>query len=405
MAKAAPNRATKDNGTTAWVTGDTINQTDLETDHTAITDQLDGNIEDVNVSASADIQASKLLAGSITDTQISGSADIAISKLLQTAGAADGSAGLDADIVQSYAASDAEYTTVTDPLDSTATPSIPAHLEDEWERSRFASKRYGPGIATRVGDGTAGAAWFDGEIIGGNLVPNGSFLDNNVTPLGCTVTGAPATQELTTLDVDEGFGSFLNIADTSGGGGAETDGLSWTMSGLRDGTLYLIEVRVLNTTAEVNLTTTGAIATGSFVDLALQTNSTTDAHPASQATDWQTMAGLIETKSDGTDIVIKLNPSATTYEFGTAYVGCYEVAGSRDFETTGREHKHTRSGNITLTATSESATVATIETDTRLSVTVPGDGYQISVFGNMTNGTTTRTASIEEKVDALNTNP
>jgi hypothetical protein len=388
MGLASPNRPTKDNGTAAWVTGDTLNQTDVEGDFTAILDELDGNIENVNIATGAGIVGTKLAAGTLTNTQISATAAMDVSKLAQTAGQ------LDADIVDDYADDDATYATRTDPLESVATPSLPTNLQEEWERIRFVLARYGLGIATKITDGTNSAAWFDGLAIGPNLVPNGSFLDNQATPIGCTVAGAPATQDMVALPVTEGRGKYLRCLDAAG---ATTDGPSWTLTGLRGQTLYLVEARVLNTTAEVNLVTTGA--TGTLGDLDLLTNSA-DAHPASLATDWQTLAGLVETDATPTPLVVTLNPTNANYAFGTAYVSVREVAGSRDAEATGREHLSARGGNITRQASSTTTNTATLNTETTLTVLVPGDNYQVVVHGKISKaGTNGETYSLRENAD------
>jgi len=388
MGLASPNRPTKDNGTAAWVTGDTLNQTDVEGDFTAILDELDGNLENVNIAAGAGIVGTKLAAGTLTNTQISGTAAIDVSKLAQTAGQ------LDADIVDDYADDDATYATRTDPLDSVATPDLPTNLQEEWERIRFVLARYGLGIATKITDGTNSAAWFDGLAIGPNLVPNGSFLDNLATPLGCVVAGAPATQDLVALPVTEGRGKYLRCLDAAG---AITDGPSWTLTGLRGQTLYLVEARVLNTTAEVNLVTTGA--TGTLGNLDLLTNSA-DAHPASLATDWQTLAGLVETDATPADLVVTLNPTDANYAFGVAYVSVREVAGSRDAEATGREHKDVRGGSIARQASSTTTNTTTLNTETTLTVVVPGDGYQVVAQGRISKaGVNGETYSLRENAD------
>ena len=146
-------------------------------------------------------------------------------------------------------------------------------------------------------------------------------------------------------------GRGKRLADAAG---ATTDGPSWTLSGLRDQTLYLVSARVLPTTANVTLSTTGA--TGTFGDLDLDSGAGADGHVAS-ATDWQTLSGLVETDSSGTDIVVALNPDATNYDFGFSKVSVHEVIGSRDAEGTGREDRATRGGQIVQTATSTSRAV------------------------------------------------
>ena len=386
-------RSTKAGGGTDFNTGQTIVVGTMNDDFNTVYTAVNGNLDSSNLAPNS-VGNSELQNSAVTDAKVSASAAIQPSKFDQTPGSADGSTGMDADIVQSHAATDAEYNTRTDPLDSSATPSIPAHLEDELERLRFVLARLGPGVAARLTDGTNAAAWYDGVTIGPNLVPNGSWLDNSATPIGVTINGSP-TVTPTALPVTEGHGKYLRFADAAG---AVTDGPSWTINGVRGNTLYLIEVRALNTTAEVNLATDHA--TGTFGNLDLDTNST-DAHPESVATDWQTLAGVIETDASGTGIDINVTPSATNYDFGVAYVAMYELSSSRDAEGTGREHKGARGGNIVQTATSTSTSAATMRSDTTLTFVVPGDNYQAIVHGVIESaGTSTpNTYQLDENTD------
>jgi hypothetical protein len=224
---------------------------------------------------------------------------------------------------------------------------------------------------------------------------NGSFLDNATTPFGWAVDGAPATQALVTLPVAEGRGNGLRLADVIG---ATTDGIDQTVSGLKAGTLYLVEARVIAATANVVLTTTGAAA-GTFTNLAVP----------SSGTSYQTLAGLVLTDATPTSIEVSLRPDSTNYDFTAAWLSMREVASTASTATNEHEGTSYRGGNYirsitdTTTGAMNGAATATVETNTTLSVVVPGPGYVIEVTAEATiqmlGGGDTATVRIAEQIN------
>ena len=351
---------------------DVINSA-LEGDTSAIVNAINGGLDNANIATGANINATKLLDGSIVNAKISGAAAILVTKLAQTAGQ------LDSDIVDDSADDAATYKTVTTPGTS-ASPSLPTNLQQEWERIRYQSLRQALGVNAKITSGSTSAAWFDGVAIGPNLIRNGSFLDGNATPDGWTVNGAPDTQELVTLPVTEGFGKGIRLLD---GSGAVTDGMETTLTSLKASTLYLIAVRVLDTTADVDITTTGA--TGTFGNLAM----------SADAGAYQTAVGLISTDATPAPIVLSIEPDATSYDFTVAWASCHEVS----VDDLGK-----RGGEITLFASSVStedgsAGFGTVEAALSLSVVAPSPGYkiiaQLTIQGEIDSGVSGSNLKVE----------
>lgn len=379
--------------------GDQITVAAFETEIANMITQIE-NIEAVNLASDA-VETAKIKDGAVTNAKIAASAGIAISKLDDTVAGA-----LDADVVDGHGGTDAIYATIANPLDSIATPDLPGNLEAELERLRYVIQRIGIGTATngnsevgpRIGDGSSAAAWFDGNVVGPNILQNGSFLDNNSTPFGWAVDGAPATQELSSLPVAEGKGKYLHLADASG---ATTDGIDQTISGVKAGTVYLVEARVLPTTANVVLGASGAAA-GSFGPLTV----------TSFGTSWQTLSGLILTDATPTSIEVDIRPDATNYDFGVAWVSMREVASTASTAPNEHEGTGTRGGNIVRSATSSASdviatAVTTLESDTTVHVIPPDDGYQIvvwgTVHGSVSGGHETFSVSIDESTNEFST--
>ena len=372
-------RSDKPNGSKEWEDDDTLTKDALNGDINPILTQVNGNLDDSNIADSAAIDAYNSGNEKITNIQNSciaaaGTADIDPGKLDQTAGARDGSAGLDADIVQAYAASAAEFNAQTDPGDS-GTPDYPEHLEEELERLRYVAMRQSIGANTKLTDGSGSAAWFDGRAFECGLAENPSFLDNNTTPTGWTINGAPATQTIAnTLPRAEGWGQYLNLADAAG---ATSDGIEQTLSGLRDSQIYLVVARVLPNTANVTLITTGALAASAWDDLDID----------SSGTSWQTLAGLIKTDAAGTDIVIELQPDNSNYDFGVSYFNIFPIT---------QDDLYNRCvDNVQFAQDTTNTAWADVASATELSVIAPGDGYVIEVDAHVTVNAASSTARVD----------
>lgn len=382
---ATASRSDKGGGRTNWQTGDTITETILENDFANVYTQVNGNLDASNLANGA-VTNAKVGAGAVDNSKVAAGAAITVDKLAQTAGQ------LDADIVDDFWASTAESKTATDP-GTQDSPSAATNLEEELARLRYVIKRLSIGAGTLRTTGADSAGWYDGVAVGPNLIPNGSLLDGAVTPFGFGVDGAPATQVLATLPVGEGVGNGLRLAD---GAGATTDGIDKTITGLKAGTLYLLEARVLPTTANVILGTTNA-AVGTFDDLAI---------PSSGAA-WQTLSGLFWTDGTPTAPEISLRPSAAAYDFTVAWISLREVLSPASTATNEHEGTNARGGNLVRTATSVqddtfAAATGTVETDTTVTVVVPGPGYVIRASasaGFFCDSNETITLLIEENVN------
>ena len=327
-------RVAKPNGSTEWADPDVLFADDLEGDITNIIDEINGNLGNANIDASA---------------------NIAISKLAQTP------AALDADIVDDYATNAAEYHTNTTPGD-TASPSLPTNLEEELERLRFVLKSHGIGSGTLLQTSTE-AAWYEPPALGPNLVKNPNFIDNiagdGTPPTGWAETVTPGTIEtfnLASSDRAEGVGRGIHVV----AGAGANEGITQTITGLKASQKYLVEARVkVTATGDVKLQTSGAIGSGSYQDLDI----TGTADPAT----WETLSGIVQADATGTDIDIEIESAAAADEFWVAYASFREL----------RDATSTRGGSFIQTATSTSAVEATIKSDTTLSVVVPSDNYVI----------------------------
>lgn len=357
---ALVSRPLKDNGTVAWVTGDSINETDLEGDVSAIVTQVSGNLDSTNMASGANVDASTFLAaGTITNTEVSGSAAITVSKLAQTAGQ------LDSDIVDDSADDAATYKTVVDPGDS-GTPSLPTNLELELQRTRFVAQRTAGLGNAKITDGTNAAAWFDGVSTGANLVRNPAFLDyiasGTTAPQDWTKKGTPTSLDgQQANDAAEGPGYVLRVTSA-----ATADGIQQTLSGLKASARYLVEARTNPRTSIHTLKTTGA--TGTFGNLDLDSGDGTGT--------WATLAGLIETDATPTDIVVSIEAENGVDVFDVAWVSVREV---------GTTDKNQRDAPFFIqTATSTSDVEATVTSDTTVEVQVPGDNYSILVWATAT---------------------
>ena len=358
-------KVTKPNGSKDWVDGDVISDTELNGDTDAILTQVNGNLDADNLATGA-VTAAKIAASAVTNAKVSASAAIATTKLAQTAAShsdatrasGDWTVGLDGQAIEGHSDDEATFKTHSDPGDSSSI-TYPDDLDTELEMIRHAIKRLAVGTGAQLVDATNQAGWFDGAVVGPNLLYNGSFLDNNASPSGWTVSGAPATQQVTALSAAVGLGKFLNLADAAG---ATSDGISQSLS-LKASTKYLVEAFVLASTANVKLTTTGGL-TGSFDDLDL----------TSSGTSWQLLSGVVSTDATPTALVVNINPDATAYNIGVAWVSVRELT---------YDPRSARGGRLLLHATSDSSTIATVESALDLSVIAPAPGYRVRVFASL----------------------
>ena len=333
--------------------------TKLNADVNPIYNEFNGNIDNANISASAAIVGTKLAAATLTDTQVSATADIQPTK------------------VGDASAADSDHNTTADPGDSSSN-NLPTTLEGEIQQLRYAMLQSTLGVSAKITDGSSSglaadgvAAWFDGNVVGPSVMPNGSFLDDvsvktATNPEKWTVidggSGGPSTLTTVSLDRSEGIGLAIHMVDS---GAAGRDGIRNTLTGLKASSKYMVVARIKPITTTWKLTTTGA--TGTFGNLDIESSSGTGA--------WETLAGVIQTDATPTDIVVNLIAGASASECHIGMCHVYPIADDRV--------ERQAAPWIVRAATSTSSTVSTIEDDTTVSVVVPGDGYHISVTGQM----------------------
>ena len=223
------------------------------------------------------------------------------------------------------------------------------------------------GTGATLTDGSAAAAWFDGVSTGANLIQNPAFLDylgsGTSAPQGWAVKGSPTSIDGTaTMDQAEGVGHAVTVTSA-----ATADGIQQTLSGLKKSTRYLVEARTRPTTSIHSLKTTGA--TGTFGDL--------DIDSADGGSVWATLAGVIETDSTPTDIVLSLEAEAGIDVFDVAWASVREVG------TTDKHQRDAASFVQTETSTYNGTDVTNLESDTTIEFVVPGDNYSIVIVGQV----------------------
>jgi len=352
-------RSNKPSGGTNWqdsdiVAGSGSGSSDINTDVNTAYNEFNGGIENVNIKATAGIVGTKLASGTLTDTQI------------------NASAGIDPTKINDRSANDAQQVTLSDPGDSDSN-TLATNLAEEIEQLRHEIKKLSVGVSAKITDGLSSglgangkAAWFDGGVIGPSVIRNGSFLDAEAestgptAPYGWSVVdgggGGPSTLTPVTLDVAEGKGHAIHMVDSNDVG---RDGISQTLAGLKASSRYLVVARIKPITTTWKLTTTGAI--GTFGNLNLST--------ASGGSLWETLAGIIETDSTPTDIVVNLIAGNAQSACHAALCSCYSIDG--DFLD--------RTTNLVRHKKSNSTDIPTIISETEISVVVPAQGLLIRV--------------------------
>ena len=208
-------RTTKAGGGTSYSPGKPLSAAELEEAQTLVT-LVNGNLDNANVANAAGIFASKN-------------------------------------------AGHSNPTATNDP-GTTAVPLAPSNLEAELGFLRYAVRRH-IGTNTRFLDSggiVTPAGYQEPPIIGSNLLRNSSFeiVDAAAAnlPQGWAIVGTPTlAQQATTATEGDGF--ELNVAASA----AVVEGISQTINGIRDGSLYLVGCRVKVNAGTFKLETTGAV--------------------------------------------------------------------------------------------------------------------------------------------------
>ena len=376
---ATVSRSTKDNGSTSWASGDTLNASDLNGDIDPLVTQVNGALDDTNLANNAVIEA-KIASNAVVNAKVNQPATradgIASAKISNTdadwsegtgtrTGGGSWTTGLESDAITSHSNTAGAYAATTDP-GVTGSFTYPDTLSQELERIRYILKRMGLGAGAELEDATNSAAWYDGNTIGPNLISNPSFLDyvagGATAPQGWTAVGTTPTfnGQSTALSVTEGAGKALLFT-----AGNVDNNMTQTLTSLRASTKYLIEARVKPTTGTVKLITTGA-ASGEFDDLDL----------VSSGAGWQTLSGVVATDGTPAAIVVTIDPQGATDVVQIAHVSCKEVS------VADRLSRNDGSG-IVVRKTSDSTTPSTVASALAATVVVPCPNCKIRVTVNV----------------------
>jgi hypothetical protein len=280
------NRATKtSSGTTDFVAGTSAVGDEVDADVNLVVNEINGNIVDVNIGSSADIDPSK---------------------------------------VGDYSATGAESRTEASPGTSAA-PSNATTMESELSRLRYAISRASFGVEAQYleSDNTTytQAAWQEAPVVGPNLLRNGAFSHTVATgdpPLYWTELDEldSSSQQLT--DITEGTGYELSFVALN----AAEAGITQTVDGLKESTRYLVGARVKQVTAAAHLSVTGGLGAGShYQNFDLSTTET----------DYTTLAGIVETTGTTVgDIVVRLHTNgAASDAIDVGSVWMYELSDTK----------------------------------------------------------------------------
>jgi hypothetical protein len=336
-------RSLKQGGSTTLQDGQLAPAADVDTDVTTLFNEVNGNLSDVNVSGSANIDPSK---------------------------------------IGDYSATAAEQATATSPGTS-ASPILATTMEGELARIRYALERLGLGVdATRVdGSGTGEAAWIDPPARSVSLVRNGTFAVHSAgspaAPDGWTLVGMPTTCALANIEDTEGIGKELNVVCQA----SQAEGISQAFASLKAGALYLVAARVKVNAGTVRLTTSGADAGSSYRDVDLSSTSSS----------YTTLKAVVQTQDPVATLTVSLigTTDATQDDFDVAGVWLFELGAERG---TRREQIVVRAFTTTPQAALTPNAAYVDVTGTTVALTVPGPGYyiEVSFSANAANtGTTT----------------
>ena len=291
-------RVTKPNGTTAWVTGDTVTPTDLNGDFDAIVSEFNGGIDTINI-------------GTVLTSALTGCVSGACSDPFGPQN------------VDDYSADEDEMNNILDPSES-GSVTLPTDMEDELEVLRYAVKRLSIGDSIyRDNAALVDADWWEFPVRGPNLVINGSMqmdADADGTADGWTLVdgaggGAP-TLALVSGTQAEGYGRDQKITATAVG-----DGVSQVITRLKASTRYLIVARVkVGAGDTTELTTAGALAASEWDDIvtARSLDFTT--------TTLTTKGVVIKTDATPTDITISLLGTNAADVWTVSDVAMYELS-------------------------------------------------------------------------------
>ena len=331
-------------GTTAFVDGVAASAAEVNTDFDTLYSEINGQLDDANIASDA---------------------AIVLTKVAQTA------AGLDADIVDDYSATEGEQATVSDPGTSEAT-TLATNLQIELAQIRFKLEELTVGrsatlVASSTGTDTD-ASWIDGPHRPGNLIYNGGFnvLDTLATGAdgdGWTRVETPTTLEVIALVESEGNGdgNALRVIDTADA----NSGVEQVLDGLKASVVYELIALVQDDVGTCSVGTSGADTDITIV--------------SDDGGTWQVLAGTFETDSTPTDVDIELLAVTANDDCSFKFVGVYEI-NTDPLPRGGKVHCY---DSITTATEDHFASGTFTDAGVTCAVTVPAPGYMITVRGRI----------------------
>ena len=266
-------RGTKAAGGTDFSDNTDALASEVNTDFNTAYSEFNGNIDDNNIKAAADIDPSK---------------------------------------IGDYSTNAAEQQTATSPGD-TETPTLATDLETELEQLRYKLEEVvGRVDATRVNSGgTTTASWTEPPVRGNNLLYNadGRSLKADGELDGWLEFGTVSSNSQSTA-----FGRTRGLEFVTG---AVDSGLEQRITDLKPSTKYLVIMRgrVANAAHTLSLITTGADATSGYRNISIGINSTS----------FTIVGGIIQTDSTPTDVVVQASGDTSGQTYRVNYIGVFEL--------------------------------------------------------------------------------
>ncbi len=345
-----PAKTVSGDGGTTYVAGNKLPASELNADIAGLVTKFNGDIDQNNISASAQILNSSLV--TIADTKVDDSSSNEAAMLV----------------------------TVT-PGDS-GTVSLATDLKGELERLRY---RIGANNANSLNlkfKDTAGsmtaASYFEPPIVGRNLLPNPGFEGHSAgtpnAPDGWTLVLTPTAVAIeSAADPEAGADkrSLRILAD------AASVGIQRIVTGLKPSTKYLVGLAYTLTTGEINLLTVNGLGSGDYQDLAFNDDSTT-------SSGIEVFQGIVKTDATPTDITVQIVSSADLDDFNLYYAWFYEMSDDTPLEA---PHLPMQTKTYTSADDAQNNTGAgawVTKTDLSLTQYVPFEGYRLTYEVSLT---------------------
>ncbi len=327
-------RNTKSAGGTDFTPNTTAFADEVDADIDTIVTEVNGQLDDANIKASAAIDGSK---------------------------------------IDDHSDNDATQVTTSDPGTSDSQNNATT-LEGELQTLRYAIERLALGIDADRNDGAQkDANWLDIPYRPGNHIRNGSFEvysgAANSAPDGWDLVGTPTTVAQAETHADNGEGKAISIVSA----GSAADGIQQTIAGLKPATRYLVVASVTVSTGSVSMVTDGFETTGEWQDSTV-TQSTT-ATPVVLKSVVQTLATVTDTEK----IQFLAQNDATADAWTIDHVGFYEC----NANPVPAGGSYIVRDSITTNTASHYTTASFVDSGVSAAVTVPGHGYQIRVSGRI----------------------